>query len=249
MKRRNFNLWLGMCVLSIAALAGCGDKETGSVVSSDQATGDTRPAKFNTRDNWTITGDFYDPPTKPKGVVILLHQRGGSAEDWHALSLALQQAGFTAFAIDQRGTGRSSSGPGQSGEYAPWNTTLDVEGAVFATKDRGPITLVGASYGANNALLYAAANPSMVRSIVLFSPSTDYHGLTTLAAVKKFKGPLLIFHQKGDKIAADGPADLDKASGSKDHKLQVAEGTGHGAALLNPDTAQQAVDFIVRTMQ
>ncbi len=238
-----------MSVLLIAAITGCGEKETGTVVSSDQATGETRLATYVTRDGWTIMGDLYEPPTKTKGVVLLLHQRGGSAEDWHALSLAIKLAGYTAFAIDQRGTGRSAQGPGQSGEYAPWNTVPDIEIGVYAVKDKGPVMLIGASYGANNALLYAAAHPEMVRSLVLFSPSADYHGLKTLKAVKKYTGPLLIFHQKGDKIAGDGPIDLDRASGSKDHTLQLNEGTGHGAALLNAETTQQTVDFIVRTLK
>jgi pimeloyl-ACP methyl ester carboxylesterase len=240
---------MAMSVLLIAALTGCGGKETGTVVSSDQATGETRPAKYVTQDGWTITGDFYEPPTQTKGVVLLLHQRGGSAEDWHTLCLAIKTAGYTAYAIDQRGTGRSSVGPGQSGEYAAWNTVPDIEMGVYAVKDKGPVMLIGASYGANNALLYAAAHPEMVRSLVLFSPSTDYHGLKTLKAVKKYTGPLLIFHQKGDKIAGDGPADLDKASGSKDRTLQLNEGTGHGVALLNAETTQQTVDFIVRTLK
>jgi alpha-beta hydrolase superfamily lysophospholipase len=249
MRRRNYSGWMAIGVLLISLLTGCGEKETGSVVTSDQATGDTRPAKYNCRDNWTIFGDLYDTPGKPKGVVILLHQRGGSGDDWHSLSLAIRQAGYEAFAIDQRGTGRSTAGPGQTGEFAPWDTTPDIEGAVYAMKDKGPIMLIGASYGANNALRYAAANPTIIRSLVLFSPSTDYHGLKTLDAVKKYKGPLLMFHAKDDKVAGDGPMDLDKASGSKNRKLRILEGAGHGIALLNPDTAQQTLDFIVRTLK
>ena len=249
MKRRNVGLLTAVCVLLVAAMIGCGDKETGSVVTADQATGETRSAKFITSDGWTILGDFYEPPGRTKGVVVLMHQRGGSAEDWHALSMAIKQAGYTAFAIDQRGTGRSAQGPGQSGEYAPWNTVHDVEGAIYAIKDKGPVMLIGASYGANNALLCAAAHPDLVRSLVLFSPSTDYHGLKTTQAIKKYTGPLLIFHQRGDKIAGDGPEKLNSASGSKDHTLQVSEGTGHGAALLNAETTQQTIDFIFRTLK
>lgn len=249
MQRRNYSVSMAMSVLAILALGGCGDKESGSVVTSEQATGETRTAKYITTDGWTIFGDLYEPTTAPKGVAIMLHQRGGSADDWAALAKAIQKAGYTAFAIDQRGTGRSSTGPGQSGDHAPWDTKADIDGAVFAMKDKGAVTLVGASYGANNALLYAAYHPSMVRSLVLFSPSTDYNGLKTTDAVKKYTGPLLMFHQKGDKIAGNGPLDLDKLSASKDHTLQLNDGTGHGTALLNPGTAQQTVDFIVRTLK
>lgn len=240
---------MALSVLLIPWMIGCAEKEGGSVVTEDQATGDTRTAQYKTADGWNILGDYYEPQAKPKGVVILLHQRGGSGDDWHPLCVALKQAGYVALAIDQRGTGRSSQGPGQSGEFAPWNTSGDIAGAVYAMKDKGPITLVGASYGANNALLYAAEHPAQIRSLVLFSPSTDYHGLKTTDAVRTYTGPLLMFHDRGDKIAGDGPANLDRASGSKDHKLEVEEGAGHGVALLNAATTQETLNFIVRTLQ
>jgi len=85
--------------------------------------------------------------------------------------------------------------------------------------------------------------------LVLLSPSTDYHGLKTTEAAKKYTGPLLMFHQKDDRIAGSGPADLDKVSGSKDRLLQVGEGAGHGTALLNANTTRQIVDFVVRTLK
>jgi pimeloyl-ACP methyl ester carboxylesterase len=249
MKRRNYSAGLALSLLGITMLAGCGEKETGSVMSSAQATGDTKSIRFKTTDGWMVFGDMYEPAGTPKGVVVLLHQRGGSADDWHALGAALKTAGYTVLAIDQRGTGRSTEGPGSTGEMAPWDTAKDIEGAVYSLKDKGPVALIGASYGANNALRYAAANPKLIRSLVLFSPSTDYHGVRTTEAVKEYAGPLLMFHDSGDKIAGTGPAILDKASVSKDHALVVNEGTGHGVALLNADTTQQTVKFLARTLK
>jgi pimeloyl-ACP methyl ester carboxylesterase len=248
MKSRKYGLSTIVLVM-IATILGCGQKETGPVVTAEQATGETRTVQFKTRDGWMIQGDLYDPQTASKGLVILLHQRGGSADDWHPLALALKQAGYTALALDQRGTGRSTNGPGQTGDLAPWDTADDIEGGLYALKPKWPAMLIGASYGANNALLYAAAHPDQVRSLVLFSPSTDYHGLKTTDAVKLYPGPLLIFHQKDDKIAGSGPATLNSMSGSKDHNLEVHDGSGHGTALLNAATTQETVDFIVRTLK
>ncbi len=249
MQTRSYYLLMALSLLGIFFVIGCGEKENGSVVSEDQATGDTRTAQYKTEDGWNILGDYYEPKTKVKGVVVLLHQRGGSGTDWHPLSIALQNAGYIVFAIDQRGTGRSEQGPGQTGEFAPWDTSKDINGAVYAMKGKGPLTLVGASYGANNALIYAGAHPSQVNSLVLLSPGIDYHGLKTKAAAKAYTGPILLFHDKDDKIAGTGPAELDKASGSKDHQLQVMEGRAHGIALLNASTTQQIVDFVVRTLK
>jgi len=247
MQRRKYGLLVALSVFTMLWGIGCHKNEGGNVMTEDQVTGESKTAPFKTSDGWSIVGDYYAPDGKPKGVVILLHQRNGSADDWHPLCIALKQAGYLAFPMDARGTGRSTQGPGQTGEQAPWDTTGDIEAAVNGLKDKGPVTLIGASYGANNALLFAAAQPTLIRSVVLFSPSTDYHDLKTTDAVKQYPGPLLIFHQKGDEIAGDGPAKLDSMSGSKDHKLIVNDGTGHGTALLNTTTTQQTVDFLRRT--
>jgi predicted alpha/beta hydrolase len=79
--------------------------------------------QLKTPDGWIIVGDRYMPSGVAKGAVVLLHQRGGSAQDWQALSTALQKAGFIALAIDQRGAGRSTQGPGPKGDDAPWATS------------------------------------------------------------------------------------------------------------------------------
>lgn len=249
MKRRYCGVLMATAGLGIVLAGGCSPKASGPVVSEGQVTGQMQATEYKTSDGWQIHGDVYLTQGASKGVVVLLHQRGGSADDWAPLATAIQQAGYTAFAIDARGTGRSTQGPGQSGEFAPWNTEGDIEGAIFGLRDKGPAMLIGASYGANNALLYAAAHPDLIRGLVLFSPSTDYHGLQTLGAVKKYTGPILIFHQKGDAVAGDGPETLAKASGSKDHTLKVSDGSGHGTALLNAQTTQETVDFIARTLK
>lgn len=249
MSKRNYGWLFAVGVLGMALGSGCGPKETGQVVSAEQVTGKVGNAQYETADHWKIQGDLYGTAGASKGVVLFLHQRGGSADDWGPVALACQQAGYTAFAIDQRGTGRSTQGPGQTGESAPWDTSGDIDAGIYALKDKGAAVLVGASYGANNALIYAASHPKEVRGLVLLSPSTDYHGLKTLDAMKKYTGPVLIFHQKNDKIAGDGPALLDKASGSKDHTLKVSDGAGHGAALLNAETTPQIVEFVGRCLK
>src|SRR5207237_815023 len=107
---------------------------------------------YQDSDGWTIHGDYYPVAGSGKSVV-LLHQRGGSADDWKRLVPKLNEEGISALAIDQRGAGRST-GP-RNGDKAPWDTTPDIAGAVawLATRQVTPphIGLAGASYGANNA--------------------------------------------------------------------------------------------------
>src|SRR5262249_45606560 len=98
-----------------STLAGCSPRESPMPGASEGKIGEARQVHFKTTDGWTIVGDLYTPSGAPKGAVILLHQRNGSARDWEPLCLALQKAGFTALAIDQRGAGRSTQGPGPTG--------------------------------------------------------------------------------------------------------------------------------------
>src|SRR5262249_17128708 len=156
--------------------------------------GEARQVHFKTTDGWTIVGDLYTPSGASKGAVILLHQRNGSARDWEPLCLALQKAGFTALAIDQRGAGRSTQGPGPTGGNAPWPTSPDIAAAIKFLAVKKPVGLAGASYGANNALIYAAANPKQVTGVALFSPGANYHGLDALTPARAYHGAVSIYH-------------------------------------------------------
>jgi pimeloyl-ACP methyl ester carboxylesterase len=241
--------------LASIGLQGCRDSsnEANSLVGSPAG---AKEISFKTDDGWNIFGDAYLPAGTSKGAVILLHQRGGAASDWKALAGTLQKAGFTALAIDQRGAGRSVQGPpgatGNKGDNAPWETGADIAAAIKFAEGKGPIALVGASYGANNALIYAAAHPDQVKSLILFSPGADYNGLNALPAAQAWKGPLLIFHDKGDTIAGDGPEKIDKTTASTDHKLVLTEGSRHGTDLVRDalsNVADSPVAFLQRTLK
>ena len=235
-------------------LAGCRE---GSAPDANSIVGSPAGAKevdFKTDDGWDIFGDAYVPEGTSRGAVILLHQRNGAASDWRALCSALQRDHYTALAIDQRGAGRSVQGPGGvggKGDNAPWETGPDIAAAIKFVAGKGPVGLVGASYGANNALIYAAAHPDQVKSVILFSPGANYNGLDALAAAKLWKGPLEIFHDKGDTIAGDGPESIDKLTPSTNHKLVLSTGSRHGTDLLSTamSSSTSPVAFLEQTLK
>ena len=188
---------------------------------------------FKTKDGWTIVGDLYTPIRKAKGVVILLHQRGGSASDWAPLCVTLQKNGYEALAIDARGTGRSTKGPGPMGINAPWLTTPDIAGAIHYLKTNNAI-LIGASFGANNALIYASEHQKKLNGIILLSPGKDYNGLTALPAAQLCNVPVSIFVSEHDPIPQNGPVIIARnlPHGDICH-LVVLHGNVHGTGLLN----------------
>ena len=190
-----------------------------------------KPVSFKTADGWLIKGTLYSA-SESGGAAVLLHQRGGSKSDWTSLCKSLKTKGVTALAIDQRGVGESTEGPGGKGENAPWDTSEDIAAAVGYLKNYKIIGLAGASYGANNALIYAAKHSDRIKAVALFSPGADYNGLKTAEPAKSWKGPLRVYHDRGDSVAGEGPGMIEKMSGSTDHRLLISEGDRHGTALL-----------------
>lgn len=201
---------------------------------------------LKTSDGWSIVGQLYPPVGQSKGGVVLLHQRGGSSADWNPLCTSLQEAGYAALAIDQRGAGKST-GPGSSGESAPWDTSGDIAAAAALMKQYGHVTLIGASYGANNALIYAAAHSEEIHSVVLLSPGENYHGLEALPAAQKYPGHVLILHDRGDTVAGDGPSKINSASTLSQHNLIEYDGDGHGTELLRSQSINDIIEFLKKS--
>lgn len=202
---------------------------------------------FTTSDSWTLHADYTAVPAARKAVV-LLHQRGGSAADWQPILLKLAGIGLSVLAVDQRGFGRSAGS--HAGEDPPWDTTHDIEAAIqwLGTKGfkPGDIGLAGASYGANNALIYAAAHPE-TPAVALLSPGKDYHGLKLEPAARLYKGRLLLLHAKDDSITQSGPDLLMKVSPGKP-EMEVFSGNAHGTELfaLHPESTDTLRSFFAR---
>lgn len=241
-----------LAVLGIGAAIGC---QIGRQALAEkpaykgQKAEAAKTVMLKTADGWNLVGDLYTPAGKSQGSVILLHQRSGQSRDWAALCRALQAAHFTALALDQRGAGRSTQGPGGTGNDAPWPTGGDIAAAVLFLKGREPIGLAGASYGANNTLIYAAAHPAQIKSVALFSPGANYNGLDALAPARQYKGAVLIYHDKNDAIAGSGPKQINQALPGHDHALRLSNGSRHGTALLTPANIRDAVAFFQKTLQ
>ncbi len=243
-------LWLIAVATSLELLAACTAQPvshitppTAQPVAQRMASKPVEEVKLKTSDGWTIVGDLYQPSSKTQGAIVLLHQRNGTAADWQPLATALQQSGFTVLAIDQRGAGRSTQGSGQTGDNAPWQTEEDIAAAVASFPKLLPIGLAGASYGANNALIYAASHPKQVKALVLLSPGANYNGLDALAAGRSNHSALLIYHSRDDSIAGSGPQQINAISPSQNHKLVVLNGTAHGTGLLTPQVIRDVVKF------
>lgn len=219
---------------AVICLAGCGPKTaTGNEVT------------FTTADNWTIHADFSSPANTTKAA-ILLHQRNGSAADWKPLTDVLNKQGIATLALDLRGAGRST-GP-QNGEDAPWDVGPDIDAARKYLEDHElkgkPTGVIGASYGANNALIYAASHPG-IGAVILLSPGEDYHGLKVADAAKTYRGHILQVSASSDSITGRGPQIIGEAAKSVTAG-QTYDGDAHGTNLFraHPECVEYIAEFV-----
>jgi len=104
-------------------------------------------------------------------VVVLIH--GGTIPffTWDALMPAVLEAGFRVLRYDHFGRGYSDR-PRADYDRALYQKQL--EDLLGALDIKGPINLVGASFGGAIAATFAQADPERVAKLVLIAPVVDY---------------------------------------------------------------------------
>ncbi len=104
-------------------------------------------------------------------VAVMLHGGPGAAHEYlrPGLDAVAEPGRRRLLYYDQRGCGRSPLGPGV--EPAGWRTHVADLDAVRAHLGGAPLVLVGYSWGALLALLYATEHPDRVARLALISPA------------------------------------------------------------------------------
>lgn len=208
-----------------------------------------RGVTLTASDGTPIAATLYEPAARPAPAVVLVHMLGRTKDDWEDLADRLEGAGAIVLAIDLRGHGRS----GGSRDALP-PMVDDVQSAVRWLAARpgvraDAIAVVGASLGANLALLAAADNP-VVHALALLSPSLDYRGLRADAALMKKIGdrPMWLAASTEDPYALRTLKELAQGSGAREQRL--SHGLAHGTKLLSADAdlARSLVDWLRRTL-
>ncbi|MEO8681103.1 MAG: alpha/beta fold hydrolase [Vicinamibacterales bacterium] len=232
--------YLAALALALVALVCC----AADVRASGKA------VTFPSIDGTSLAGEIYEASSRPAPGVVLVHMQSRNKADWKDLADDLRDAGLTALAIDLRGHGGSSG----SRENLP-AMVQDVKGAVQWLSARqgvrpGNIGIVGASLGANLALLAAVELP-LVRAVALLSPSLDYRGLRIDAGVLRKTAGLAVWMAAGtkDPFSLRTLKEL-TTSGSGGREQRLVEGAVHGMALLTADReiGRALVDWLRRSL-
>jgi pimeloyl-ACP methyl ester carboxylesterase len=194
-------------------------------------------------DGLGVVGTFYAPAGtgSPWPGVILLHMLGSDRTAWDAFARQLSSAGYAAFAMDMRGHGDT----GGARDFKQAADDLQRVWRYFTARsdvDAKRTAVVGASIGANMALITGALQPA-IKTVVLLSPGLDYRGVTTAGAIVEYGDrSVLIIASMEDIYPADSSRQLEQLA-KGESRLVMYEGAGHGTNMFGPEP--QLADLII----
>jgi len=238
----------------VNAAIGSGDASqamTSSAVPQTPPQGAQR-VTLKTTDGWQLAGWYWTAAAKPAPGIILLHQRGKDKSSWGNFPALLVKQGYNVLAIDLRGHGESLAPGGrhigvddlQDADYAAMLKDVAAADQFLSTQpgvDSDRIGIIGASIGANLAIMYLAGD-RRVRTAVCLSPGLDFRGLRPMEFMKQVdKRPLYLIASKGDDYSAKTADALSQAGVVEGPKsLRLFDGKAHGTDMLaaNPGLAQ-----------
>lgn len=232
-------------LLVITLLAGCGPAAPGPTPEPTRPLAATRecigdqpapqPVTITAADGVQLAATFY-PSGGEEGqrspAILLLHMVGRNKESWRDFAAFVQGCSrYALLALDLRGHGAS----GGSQEWGKMPQDVAVAWAALIQRpdvDPERTAIIGASIGANLALVQAAHEPR-IRGVVLLSPGLEYRGIKTADPMQAYgQRPVLIVAAQDDGYAADSSRKLnDLAKGER--QLEMFTGNAHGTDLLS----------------
>jgi pimeloyl-ACP methyl ester carboxylesterase len=200
--------------------------------------------------------DISPDKTGSAPLLVMLPMRGRTHTSYDNFAAAIGQrfdeAGGPAgprphrLTFDLRGHGASiirgedtllfESMPDSEYRKIPSDVAIVIDSVVTALGSRvdaRKIFVVGASIGANAAVMTSAYLPNLAK-VVMLSPGLDYHGLTPSDAFENFAGETLIVATRGDSYSYDSVQQIMKRK-MKNWLLKAYPGDQHGTNLLDKD--------------
>ncbi len=178
----------------------------------------------------------------------MLHGLGSNQEEWQSFVQELIVSGYGFFSYDARGHGKSTitsdgkqfsyqnfGAPGAKSQWPKMITDLG-EAVLFLAKGKKAraknIGLIGASMGANVALIYAATNEN-IPVVVLLSPGLNYVGFDTREAIQRFhQRPIAIAVSIGDTYALQSSQFLYRQIQENQRAIFIPAEKGHGVGMF-----------------
>jgi pimeloyl-ACP methyl ester carboxylesterase len=231
-------------LLAIACVACCA-AASGAVGSSAYPGCAAGPdLHFRAADGTRLVGHRFGRGTT---AVVLAHQTDGDVCQWVPYARRLAALGYTAIAFDFRGYGLS-----QRRTYpASFRFAADISAAVKVARGLGAkrVIIVGASFGANAAIVAGAKTRPPVDGVVSLSAPASFR-LDAVAAAKRLDVPVLYVAAQFDEggLYARDAKTLRAATAATDKKVEVVPGASHGVRLVaGPGRVRALVEAFLRT--
>jgi pimeloyl-ACP methyl ester carboxylesterase len=231
--------------------------------SSEQQKRFGEKISFTTQDGVEIVGLYSKPSSRARRTFVLLHGLGSNQEEWQAFAGSLIRQGYGFLSYDARGHGQSIHARNKSTikydqfgmQGSEWAKMIsDLGYAVkFLRQQKGidKIGIIGASLGANIALVYSSTNPD-IRPLVLLSPGISYAGIETKDAIMAFapeKGkknrPIAIVSSPDDTYSYQSSILMYKQVTSNDRAVFLqGSDSNHGVNMLDKRLTKEIINFI-----
>jgi alpha-beta hydrolase superfamily lysophospholipase len=211
-----------------------------------------------TDDGLTLASTVRFPNrTNPPGI-ILVHRYGANQSSWDGFAETLRQAGIMSIAVDLRGHGGSRTGGDgkpldfkdvQSG-LGGWTAALaDLRAAAAMLVATGAnpknLAVMGEELGANLALKFALADPSM-QAVVMISPGLNLYGLNVEDDIRRLKDcPVLLVTCDNEAYSAGSATTLKAAApGYSEIQHYACASLGTDVFAFHPNAMNQIVDWL-----
>ena len=187
-------------------------------------------------DDISLVADFYPAPENISAppVIIALHMLNSKRAAYEPVIPDLHSAGFAVLNVDMRGHGDSGGSQvwdAAIADISDWISWLDTEDMIG---EGGP-AIMGASIGANVAIISCAANAVCAGAIAL-SPGLDYRGVkpeSALVTGLADRSALLVAAQQDSSSATAVRQMFLNAQG--DVTARLYRGRAHGTRLFDSD--------------
>jgi len=191
-------------------------------------------------DGLTLVGDLYNAQMNSQmPAILLMHMFQGNRHDWDAQIPAFTAQGYRVLNVDLRGHGESKGFRDWQKaitDVQSWLDWMESQPAIDADK----IAIVGASVGANLALVGCAADTHCV-TVVALSPAKDYFHITTSDAIKTLSDRSMLI--MGSQL--DLPSGIDQRSmtdlSAGEISVHLFAGQRHGLALFRYESVSPEI--------
>ena len=243
---RSVNLRLILlAILFLSACQSTNQKSTPTPLPAEER------VTFMTDSGLEIAGKIYRPTESepPWPGVLLLHMIYAQRQDWADFAKYLAQNGLVALAIDLRGHGKTGGEMDWVLARQDLNQVWRSFGE-FPEVDPNQMAVIGASMGANMAVLLGADQPG-VRALGLLSPGVNYYMVQTPKPLAEYgERPVLIIASQEDTYAARSAEELLKYARGE-ARLEMFDGIGHGTQMLinQPDLTSLILEWLQPILQ